>query len=106
MLALLPIGSKCNLGLAASSVARIGCRGETSTRLELLTVANEVQGTVDVLTTEDLVVGAAIAVTLAFTASFLQGRRSQNDFVLWEKLPDENISEANTTETRVFDEDS
>jgi hypothetical protein len=61
----------------------------------------------DVLSTEDIVVGAVLAVVLAFCGSFLQGRRAQNDFVLWEKAPKE-MDSSNVTQTDrvVFDADS
>lgn len=39
----------------------------------------------DVLNNEDLLVGTFLAFGLAGLASYLQGQRSQNDFVLWEK---------------------
>jgi hypothetical protein len=61
----------------------------------------------DVLSTEDIVVGAVLAVILAFCWSFLQGRRAQNDFVLWEKDPKEvNSSNLTQTDSVVFDADS
>lgn len=62
----------------------------------------------DVLSTDDIVVGAVLAVVLAFGASFLQGRRgAQNDFVLWEKDPKElNSSNVTQTDSVVFDADS
>jgi hypothetical protein len=61
----------------------------------------------DVLSTEDIVVGAVLAVVLAFCGSFLQGRRAQNDFVLWEKDPKEmNSSNVTQTDSVVFDADS
>ena len=41
--------------------------------------------TTDVMGTEDIVIGIILALALSFTASFLQGRRTQTDFVLWEK---------------------
>jgi hypothetical protein len=48
----------------------------------------------DVLGTSDIVVGTVLALLLAWTASFLQGRRNQNDFVLWERkeTSKENLS--------------
>ena len=60
---------------------------------------------IDVFSTDDIVVGVVIALLLAFTASFLQGRREQNDIVLWEKG---EIGSVNTTDTmrRMFDADS
>ena len=61
----------------------------------------------DVLSTEDIVVGVVLALVLAFCGSFLQGRRAQNDFVLWEKDPKEiNSSNATETDSVVFDTDS
>lgn len=63
----------------------------------------------DVLSSEDLVVGTFIAVALAFTASFLQSRRAQNDFVLWQNAESQEITEGNIVETettQVFDEES
>lgn len=56
----------------------------------------------DVFSSQDIVVGAATAFLLAFTASFLQGRRAQNDFVLWERTPSEILSNSNSTTTRTF----
>jgi hypothetical protein len=56
---------------------------------------------VDVLSTEDIVVGAVLAVALALTASFLQGRRSQNDFVLWEKNSAEDLTDTKSSEENV-----
>jgi hypothetical protein len=50
----------------------------------LVTVLQDAAGSMDVLTRDDLIYGTLIALALAFTASFLQGRRNQNDFVLWE----------------------
>lgn len=38
---------------------------------------------IDVMTTEDIVIGTIIAVTLSLFVSFLQSRRNQNDIVLW-----------------------
>jgi hypothetical protein len=38
-----------------------------------------------VLSSEDIFIGLILGFILAFTASFLQGRNSQSDFVLWEK---------------------
>ena len=59
---------------------------------------------IDVLSTEDILVGIVIALFLAFTASFLQARRVQSDFVLWDKAESGNIS---TTDTgRIFGADS
>jgi len=61
-------------------------------------------GSIDALSTEDILVGIVIALLLAFTASFLQGHRAQNDFVLWEKAESSNF---NATDTRrIFDADS
>lgn len=37
------------------------------------------------LSGQDIFVGVVIALVLAFTASFLQGRRADSDFVLWEE---------------------
>ena len=51
----------------------------------------------DVLGTSDIVIGAIIAVMLAFLASFLQGRRNQNDFVLGEIKEEEWLSSTNST---------
>jgi hypothetical protein len=44
----------------------------------------------DVLNNEDLLIGTFLAFGLAGLASFLQGQRSQNDFVLWEKRDQNN----------------
>jgi hypothetical protein len=38
-----------------------------------------------VLSSEDIFIGVIIGLILAFTASFLQGRNSQSDFMLWEE---------------------
>lgn len=58
---------------------------------------------IDVLTGEDLFVGTVMALALACTVSFLQSRRSQNDFILWEKNSAENPSAArNISDSRVF----
>jgi hypothetical protein len=38
-----------------------------------------------VLSSEDIFIGVIIGLLLALTTSFLQGRNSQSDFVLWEK---------------------
>lgn len=69
-------------GVPSMEVSTFDGIGEKSSTAIVATTAQ------DVLSTEDLVVGAIMAVGLAFTASFLQGRRSQNDFVLWEKQDD------------------
>jgi hypothetical protein len=62
--------------------------------------------TIDVLSTEDLLVGGALAFGLAFTFSYLQSRRAQSDFVLWEKQTDTAFG-ANATQVEnngvVFD---
>jgi hypothetical protein len=44
----------------------------------------------DVLNNEELLVGTFLAFGLAGLASYLQGQRSQNDFVLWEKRDPNN----------------
>jgi hypothetical protein len=106
MLGSLSVGSLPNQGglyTNAFSGAQGMHRDGTSTRLDLSMIAYDGQNPVDVLAGEDIVVGIAIALVLAFTASFLQGRRSQNDFVLWENLPPENVTDKNVTDTRVFD---
>jgi hypothetical protein len=62
--------------------------------------------TIDVLSTEDLLVGGVLAFGLAFTFSYLQSRRAQSDFVLWEKQADSTFG-ANATQAEnigvVFD---
>jgi len=60
---------------------------------------------VDVLTSEDIFVGSVLAFALAFVASFLQGSRSRNDFVLWEQPATEmdDPDRSNSTKTRTFD---
>jgi hypothetical protein len=72
------------------------------------TICQDSSGPVDVLSTEDLLVGTILALMLAFTASFLQSRSSQNDFVLWEKEGMGNVTD--TTESNddnlVFDAES
>lgn len=45
-----------------------------------------------VFSTEDIFMGLIIGILLALVTSFLQGRRSQNDFVLWTKEPEDNIT--------------
>jgi len=65
---------------------------------------------IDVLGTDEIVGGVILAVLLAFTASFLQGRRSQNDFVLWERKAEDSegfeSSKRNNTDRVVFDAES
>mmetsp|Transcript_18160 Transcript_18160/g.20966 ORF Transcript_18160/g.20966 Transcript_18160/m.20966 type:complete len:269 (+) Transcript_18160:102-908(+) len=39
--------------------------------------------TEDILSTEDILVGIVLAISLALLGSYLQSRRNQNDFVLW-----------------------
>lgn len=52
--------------------------------IELSTIpSSELDG--GVFSTEDIVVGLILGILLALMTSFLQGRRSQNDFVLWNK---------------------
>ncbi len=54
---------------------------------------------VDVIGASDIINGTFIALILAFTASFLQGRRNSNDFA-----PSE-ISNNNSTSASTFDDD-
>ena len=54
---------------------------------------------VDVIGTSDVIYGTLIALVLAFTASFLQGRRNNSDFVLSE------VSDRNTTKPIQIDDD-
>lgn len=56
----------------------------------------------DLLSVDDIVVGAALAFSLAFLFSFLQGRRSQTDVVLWDNQQD-NTRSGNST--KVFGSD-
>jgi hypothetical protein len=56
-------------------------------------VLRDATGPVDVIGTSDIVSGSVIAIVLAFTASFLQGRRNSNDFV----LAPSQFSNGNTT---------
>jgi hypothetical protein len=65
------------------------------------TICRESSVVVDVLSTEDIVVGTVLALALAFTASFLQSRRSQNDFVLWEKNSVEDLADTKSPEENV-----
>lgn len=68
---------------------------------------------VDVLGLEDFIFGTIIALVLAFAASFLQSRRNQNDFVLWQTnvdiasnatVADTSLSSNNANnDTTVFD---
>ena len=58
---------------------------------------------IDVIGTSDILDGTLIALILAFTASFLQGRRNQNDFLLPEVLSNKNTT---STTTVVGDDDS
>lgn len=107
MLGFLPVGPLLpNQGFSVTQGRFF--RDGTTTRLDLSMIAYEgqSQSPVDVLTGEDIVIGAAIALALAFTGSFLQGRRSQNDFVLWDNLTARNITNTAinvTNNTRVFD---
>jgi len=62
-----------------------------------------------VFSQDDLVVGTIIAVLLSVTVSFLQSRRSQNDFVLWPKDPtreNDGTSNDDGENMNVFDADS
>jgi hypothetical protein len=61
---------------------------------------------VDVLSSADIVNGTLIALVLAFTASFLQGRRKQNDFVLWEPAVGNATESKIGNKTKVFDGDA
>ncbi len=76
------------------------------TRLDLTSVVYEDSSPVDVLNSEDLLVGTIIAFALASVVSFLQSRRSRNDFLLFENLPAESLLDANVTENRVFNADA
>jgi hypothetical protein len=60
----------------------------SSQRTSCLLFSPEQIGGDGVLSTEDIVVGALMGLFLAFTASLLQGSRSQNDFLLWGKTDD------------------
>ena len=75
--------------------------------LQQSTILYSVTEPVDVLTTSDLFYGTIIAFLLAFTASFLQGRRNQDDFDLGEfgvnELDKDGIRESLSNETIVFD---
>ena len=58
-----------------------------------VTAPSQVDG---VLSTEDIGVGILLAVSLAFLASYLQGRRNQTDIVLWnqqDKVPEDDEDE-------------
>lgn len=67
---------------------------------------------VDVLGTDDLIYGTLIALVLAFTASFLQGRANQSDTVtVISKVDPTNVTVANQAyasenQRNVFDGDS
>jgi len=54
---------------------------------------------IDVIGTEEIVIGSSMAVLLAFIASFLQSRRAQSDFVLWDKT---DVQESEKTDSKVF----
>jgi hypothetical protein len=61
-----------------------------------------------VFSSQDIVVGLVFACMLAFFAAYLQSRRSQNDFVLWDQqvIKDEDAATETATETEtdvVFD---
>mmetsp|Transcript_8929 Transcript_8929/g.21252 ORF Transcript_8929/g.21252 Transcript_8929/m.21252 type:complete len:268 (-) Transcript_8929:209-1012(-) len=64
-----------------------------------------------VFSTEDIVVGMILGVLLASMTSFLQGRRSQNDFVLWNNeepedgKPSSSSSSSTTTTSSVSSTD-
>ena len=58
---------------------------------------------IDVIGASDILDGTLIALILAFTASFLQGRRNQNDFLLPEVLSNKNTTSSTTV---VGDDDS
>jgi len=66
---------------------------------------------VDALSSDDILVGIIIALVLAFITSFLQSRRAQNDFVLWEDIKtqestNELIVNNTVSSSRAFDADS
>jgi hypothetical protein len=71
----------CNSGVLAPSASRSGARSHTPS------FAAPLQQ-IDVMSTEDVAVGAVLAVMLALLASYLQGRRDQSDVVLWNKKDD------------------
>jgi hypothetical protein len=62
------------------------------------------------LGTEEILVGTILALALGLTASFLQSRRSQSDFVLWDKGSSleatTNDSNNATDDNIVFDAES
>ncbi|KAL3936818.1 MAG: hypothetical protein SGBAC_007951 [Bacillariaceae sp.] len=67
-------------------------------QLSAIPSASELDG--GVFSTEDIVVGLVLGILLAAMTSFLQGRRSQNDFILWNKEgEDTNLSASSTTMT-------
>ena len=66
-----------------------------------LTLLHDTSLPVDVLGTSDIVDGTLIALVLAFTASFLQGRRNRDDFT-----PSESSNLNTTSSTTVVDDDN
>lgn len=61
--------------------------------------------TTDILSTEDLVTGTILALSLALLGSYLQGRGNQNDIVLWKDAETEE-SDMNSEDKIDFGEEA
>mmetsp|Transcript_4740 Transcript_4740/g.7337 ORF Transcript_4740/g.7337 Transcript_4740/m.7337 type:complete len:193 (-) Transcript_4740:2500-3078(-) len=61
--------------------------------------------TMDILSTEDLVTGTILALSLALLGSYLQGRGNQNDIVLWKDAETEE-SDMNSEDKIDFGEEA
>ncbi|KAG7346639.1 hypothetical protein IV203_005708 [Nitzschia inconspicua] len=75
-------------------------------RFRSSTALRETAFSADILSSSDIFNGSLIALLLAFLASFLQGRRNQNDLVLWEQPVGNLTSSSNEETTRIFDRDA
>lgn len=114
-----PIHQPCHQRIFGSScpptnpLQRVGCIAKgsadlhSSVRLAAIP-SSDLDG--GVFSAEDIVIGLILGILLALMTSFLQGRRSQNDFVLWNKesenkvkLSSSSISLANDTELDIAD---
>ncbi|KAG7364752.1 hypothetical protein IV203_037954 [Nitzschia inconspicua] len=90
---LLDLKLQLNSATTASQKLAVISRGSLTTkssrtfngRFRSSTALRETAVSADVLSSSDIFNGSLIALALAFLASFLQGRRNQNDFVLWEQ---------------------
>ena len=52
-------------------------------------VLSDASNPVDILSSEDIIIGSVLALALAFLWSFLQGRLSNSDVILWRVNPTE-----------------